>query len=799
MAASIKSKLSEYKETVETYLVGKIADGVETKNINFGRTDEDGNLVDKSIKEVITNVDEFYEARLIIMHGELYYCYKANEGESATDEIPTYASQMGIKVISYGDFVYDGETSVYASLKTAASEGTYYMCTPDLSGFNADCTYYVSYEDINNVNTLKILNKISGVYTYKNEWYDYPQKNWANVLTTNNGTMTYWVWIPRFAYSESSMVKSENEIQDMIDNSTDSNVKDYSNLDIIFINTDDEYWDEGKNEFVKISELEEKYIVPDAFNFDGQSRGGYWMSKYEVQDNSKDNGDFIITASTDAFCIKTSDSTNTVSYKVYIDGEAESNLEYTGTLDSSKVITTIGGNKITQNTPHLITIFDNYNVRKWTQTVYTLSYQDKTEIASNINIDISSFDEDNTYFVLYDKDGTNPELIPFKSGGTTVDTTSMETINEYIDSKKSTGYYWYNYGNLGQDNVAKIWANIATTSNNTLTFWTYIPRYAISQLGGEDSTSFDVRFVNTSVTNETIKNGTASVKGTSDDSALSLTGYYIPAAFTFDDKERNGYWMSKYEVQAKDNHPDYTAIVDSGKITVKGFISATDTIFGVKQYTVEITDSSGNKINTTLSNNSYVTTSTLTSGAKYTIKVYTVLNAKAEGKSIDAKILSWETELTLSSGSGLANVKVDLTGYVDANTKIVLYNSSMEKTEKSLSELKAKTWDAGSWSGNIFTSSAGKGTITIDGTLWTWFDYNNKIWANIVTTGSGTTTYWTYIPRYEYKIDEYGGTSINFITTESTKTTGYTIPDAFNFDSKKRNGYWMSKYEVQAK
>ena len=119
-----------------------------------------------------------------------------------------------------------------------------------------------------------------------------------------------------------------------------------------------------------------------------------------------------------------------------------------------------------------------------------------------------------------------------------------------------------------------------------------------------------------------------------------------------------------------------------------------------------------------------------------------------------------------------------------------------------------------------------------------WYDYGNKIWANIVTSSEPLTeadkqdmanctknlAYWVWIPRYEYKLidtktdSDYleGDTiletaSINFISTSTVTPTmdGYTIPDAFTWQKKVTNangeeeiqivqlpGYWVSKYEV---
>lgn len=290
MLASIKSKLADYKETSDTYIFGEVASGVEAKNINFGRTvlNEDSGQwelpnTEKSIKEVIKNIDEFYEARMLIMRGELYYCYMASEGETANDDIPKCAADLGIKVIQYGNFMYYGEESAYSKLVSyqrdeqgnIISSSDYYMCTPDLSGFNEDETYYVSFSDLSNVNTLQILNKISGAYTYKSAWYDYPNKNWANVLTLGDGCMTYWVWVPRYAYKSDQLDSESANYINIADSETHKN----PNLDIVFVDTENKYMKNGEK-----TSLEDGWVVPESFTFGEKELGGFWMSKYEVHE-----------------------------------------------------------------------------------------------------------------------------------------------------------------------------------------------------------------------------------------------------------------------------------------------------------------------------------------------------------------------------------------------------------------------------------------------------------------------------------------------------------------------------------
>ena len=56
--------------------------------------------------------------------------------------------------------------------------------------------------------------------------------------------------------------------------------------------------------------------------------------------------------------------------------------------------------------------------------------------------------------------------------------------------------------------------------------------------------------------------------------------------------------------------------------------------------------------------------------------------------------------------------------------------------------------------------------------------------------------YYTWIPRYEFKLDHTSQRSnINFLDGTSTQTSdGYQIPEAFTFDGQQLTGYWAMKY-----
>ena len=77
-------------------------------------------------------------------------------------------------------------------------------------------------------------------------------------------------------------------------------------------------------------------------------------------------------------------------------------------------------------------------------------------------------------------------------------------------------------------------------------------------------------------------------------------------------------------------------------------------------------------------------------------------------------------------------------------------------------------------------------------------------WANAKVTKNGVESYFVWIPRYEYKIDEGNKTiDVKFIpTTQTTADEGYIIHPAFTTDienggwTEQLSGLWIGKYEA---
>lgn len=101
----------------------------------------------------------------------------------------------------------------------------------------------------------------------------------------------------------------------------------------------------------------------------------------------------------------------------------------------------------------------------------------------------------------------------------------------------------------------------------------------------------------------------------------------------------------------------------------------------------------------------------------------------------------------------------------------------------------------------------------VDGdTTYTWYDYANKKWANIKTTANQYEAWWTWIPRYAYKIESTTASEIQIIYVDTegkpldtekygeTLPEGYIVHPAFNQDTDENGnilplkGIWVSKY-----
>ena len=120
------------------------------------------------------------------------------------------------------------------------------------------------------------------------EWYDYSEKKWANVITSD-GSM--WVWIPRFAYTIANGFHQAGVIIDDIEPE-----KAAGTIEIEFLKGTSnegatgkhiiEYNEETTNNYTNFPE--NGYVVHPAFTYD-EELTGIWVAKFEASPEGATN------------------------------------------------------------------------------------------------------------------------------------------------------------------------------------------------------------------------------------------------------------------------------------------------------------------------------------------------------------------------------------------------------------------------------------------------------------------------------------------------------------------------------
>ena len=321
---------------------------------------------------------------------------------------------------------------------------------------------------------------------------------------------------------------------------------------------------------------------------------------------------------------------------------------------------------------------------------------------------------------------------------------------------------WYSYKD-------KKWANIYVENNGVDVYYVWIPRYCF-KLDQEKETS-DVKFVDCE--NNYIDAETGEKK-TWDELKEE---YQVPEAFTMtiDNKtiELPGYWAMKYTAgdSVSPSIINYDMSVVQGIVKIKNITINTNitSTSGIKKYTVAL----NGKIIKEITDN--------IEPEQISKQVIEFSNLKAGDNTINITALNEKGEIvgsmTKEYSPAVVN-KPDFTGFDKDTTFYVTYDAN----------------------GNEHSTQPIK-----DGEPQNWYEYGESRWANIVTRNNGLETYYVWIPRYEYMLDQTNERSVvKFIEGISTKTDeGYKIPEAFwfdkNGDGKKTEdeqiaGYWAIKY-----
>ena len=315
-----------------------------------------------------------------------------------------------------------------------------------------------------------------------------------------------------------------------------------------------------------------------------------------------------------------------------------------------------------------------------------------------------------------------------------VDSTGNLVIGNWINQEKSEN--WYNYKNSQ-------WANIYVEKNGLETYYVWIPRYCF-KLDQENERS-DVKFIDV-YNNYIDENGQTTTW-----EELEKQGYQVPEAFEFANTQLPGYWAMKYTAGERDSYTiNFEAIASKTKIKMQTInANTTETI---AKYTYAI-------------NGNIVKEASTAENLEYSINTEenNIVNITALDEN--GKVIG---SMTKECKQAKVNIP-DLSGFKQDTTFYVTYDSNGQEHS----------------------------TIPITETApENWYDYGDSRWANIVTRNDELETYYTWIPRYEFKLDYTAERSnVNFIEGTSKQTTdGYQIPEAFTFNGQELTGYWAMKY-----
>lgn len=314
---------------------------------------------------------------------------------------------------------------------------------------------------------------------------------------------------------------------------------------------------------------------------------------------------------------------------------------------------------------------------------------------------------------------------------------------------------WYNYS-------YSEWANIVTRNNEVESYFVWIPRYqyALDTTAQRAEISF--------------------IEGTSTE---TKPGYAIPEAFKWGnsfEKQLTGYWMSKYQLSSQSSAKITTDLTLGETVIRVGEIKGTSITNAVNTETTTNPET-GETITTTtpkpLKIEYYIDGVNVHNGTS-TTENYAFTGLEGETNYV-VNIIIREQETNKYIGAYTKRVKTikvnepDLTGFDKDTTYYVCYDDEGNEQRISLNETQPENW----------------------------YDYSMHKWANIVTTANGTESYFVWIPRYQYRLQETDQrVDVQFISVTKTEPdNNYNIPEAFKWGNsfeKPLSGYWMSKYQL---
>ena len=402
----------------------------------------------------------------------------------------------------------------------------------------------------------------------------------------------------------------------------------------------------------------------------------------------------------------------------------------------------------------------DYKITEEVKYDFVIKQVGKDEVTESIFKEVQKIAGD--YSLVNGTYSNRPDLSGFKSQNTRYmqeDSNGNIVPGNWITDNINDSE-WYSY----KDSK---WANVYIETNGTDMYYVWIPRYCYKL--DQDSQKSDVKFIDTS-NNYKDENGNVTSW-----TQLKEEGYQIPEAFQYNGYRIPGYWSMKYTAgeMSGNSTVNYDMSVYRGVITIRNIV-----------------------LNTSITNSNPIT--------KYTIALNGKIIKTIEDSSSVSDINSQVIELTdMVSGDNVINV----TG-LNANGEIV---GSMTKVyspakvnEPDLSGFDQETTFYVTYDDDEKEHS----TIPIRNDAPNdWYEYGESRWANIVTRNNGLEIYYTWIPRYEFTLDQTNKRStVKFLSGTSTEVdNGYQIPEAFWVDKngdevqdadEQLTGYWAMKYTL---
>ena len=345
------------------------------------------------------------------------------------------------------------------------------------------------------------------------------------------------------------------------------------------------------------------------------------------------------------------------------------------------------------------------------------------------------------------------------------------TPGKWIDQNPTES--WYDYNNSK-------WANILVENNGSEVYYTWIPRYCF-KLDQSNQTS-DVKFIDMYNNYKDADGNVTPWEGTDGVQGLKEQGYQVPDAFWFDKNSNGaeddgeqlaGYWSMKYT---------------AGDITIPSTLNYD---MSVSKGIINIKNIS---LNTNITNLNPITTYTISLNGKIVQKI----NNASDVSSIGNKVIVLNN---MKAGDNTINV----TGLNASGEVVGSMTKDYSPAVVNAPELSGFNQDTTFYVTYDDDGKEHSTTPISEATPQYWYEYGESKWANIVTRNNGLETYYTWIPRYAFTLDQTNQKStVKFISgTSTTVDGGYQIPDAFWFDKNSNGvqdegeqltGYWAMKY-----